>query len=142
MATYIVRIVDRETGLCGVISEVATGEERTFADAQGLLAALAQTEPDPTGRGIGEPDGPPHAGTSQQGAGEADGTVVSIVEPLTRSQLRVCRLAALGKSNPRIAQELFVSRATVESHLHAAYRKLGIASRYALPMALLDAAAA
>ena len=31
-----------------------------------------------------------------------------------------------------------MSRATVESHLHASYRKLGIASRFALPIALVD----
>jgi DNA-binding NarL/FixJ family response regulator len=38
-------------------------------------------------------------------------------------------MASQGLSNPEIAQRLFVTRATVESHLHAAYRKLGIGSR-------------
>jgi DNA-binding NarL/FixJ family response regulator len=38
-------------------------------------------------------------------------------------------MAAEGLSNPEIAQALFVTRATVESHLHAAYRKLDISSR-------------
>jgi len=58
------------------------------------------------------------------------------VDALTPSELRTCRMAAEGLSNPAIAQALFVTRATVESHLHAAYRKLGIKSRAALPEAL------
>lgn len=57
-------------------------------------------------------------------------------DALTASELRTCRMAAEGLSNPAIAQALFVTRATVESHLHAAYRKLGITSRAALPEAL------
>jgi DNA-binding CsgD family transcriptional regulator len=59
-------------------------------------------------------------------------------DALTASELRTCRMAAEGLSNPAIAQALFVTRATVESHLHAAYRKLGITSRGALPEALRD----
>ena len=38
-------------------------------------------------------------------------------------------LAARGRTNREIAQELFVTRRTVETHLGAVYRKLGIASR-------------
>jgi DNA-binding CsgD family transcriptional regulator len=59
-------------------------------------------------------------------------------DALTPSELRTCRMAAEGLSNPTIAQALFVTRATVESHLHAAYRKLGINSRAALPEALRE----
>jgi len=66
------------------------------------------------------------------------------VDALTAAELRVCRLAAAGHSNPEIAQMLFVTRATVESHLHSAYRKLDISSRRDLataiePGALLNA---
>jgi DNA-binding CsgD family transcriptional regulator len=57
-------------------------------------------------------------------------------DALTASELRTCRMAASGMSNPTIAQSLFVTRATVESHLHAAYRKLGITSRKQLTAAL------
>jgi DNA-binding CsgD family transcriptional regulator len=59
-------------------------------------------------------------------------------DALTASELRTCRMAAAGMSNPAIAQSLFVTRATVQSHLHAAYRKLGINSRTDLPAALGD----
>jgi DNA-binding CsgD family transcriptional regulator len=38
--------------------------------------------------------------------------------------------------NREIAQELFVSVKTVETHLGSAYRKLDIASRRELPQAL------
>jgi DNA-binding CsgD family transcriptional regulator len=51
------------------------------------------------------------------------------IDSLTASERRVARLAAEGKSNPQIAQHLYVSRKTVESHLSAIYRKLNINSR-------------
>lgn len=55
---------------------------------------------------------------------------------LTPSERRVADLAAGGRTNREIAQELFVTPKTVEVHLSAAYRKLGIASRHALAGAL------
>ena len=55
------------------------------------------------------------------------------VESLTPSELRVARLAAGGMGNREIAQELFVSVKTVESHLGSVYRKLDITSRRKLP---------
>jgi DNA-binding CsgD family transcriptional regulator len=60
------------------------------------------------------------------------------VEALTPSEVRICRLAAAGNSNPSIASRLFVTRATVESHLHSSYRKLGITSRAQLGAALAE----
>jgi DNA-binding NarL/FixJ family response regulator len=41
----------------------------------------------------------------------------------------VARLAAEGMTNREIAQALFVTAKTVEVHLSATYRKLGIATR-------------
>jgi DNA-binding CsgD family transcriptional regulator len=58
------------------------------------------------------------------------------VDALTTSELRVCQLAADGMSNAEIAQTLFVTRRTVETHLGNAYRKLDIKSRTELPGAL------
>ncbi len=54
------------------------------------------------------------------------------VDALTVSELRVARMAAEGRSNPEIAQALFVSRKTVETHLRHVYAKLGVPSRSAL----------
>ena len=48
---------------------------------------------------------------------------------LTAAQERVARLAAGGLGNREIAELLFVTEKTVEGHLGAAYRKLGIGSR-------------
>jgi len=42
-------------------------------------------------------------------------------------------MAADGRSNPEIAQALFVTIKTVEMHLSATYRKLDIRSRAELP---------
>jgi len=48
---------------------------------------------------------------------------------LTPRQRQVCDLAAAGKGNRAIAQELFLSIKTVETHLAAGYRKLGVNTR-------------
>lgn len=55
---------------------------------------------------------------------------------LTASERRVADLAAAGQSNRDIAQALFVTPKTVEVHLSATYRKLGIRSRRDLAGAL------
>jgi DNA-binding NarL/FixJ family response regulator len=55
---------------------------------------------------------------------------------LTPRQRQVCELAACGKTNRAIAQQLFLSVKTVETHLAAAYEKLGVETREALLGAL------
>ena len=55
--------------------------------------------------------------------------VLSGVDALTPTELRIARMAATGQSNPEIAQGLFVTRKNVEFHLSNAYRKLRIGSR-------------
>jgi DNA-binding CsgD family transcriptional regulator len=56
-------------------------------------------------------------------------TALGGVESLTASERRVTALAAEGRTNRDIAQELYVTPKTVEVHLSNAYRKLGIRSR-------------
>jgi DNA-binding CsgD family transcriptional regulator len=51
------------------------------------------------------------------------------VEALTASELRVARLAAEGRTNRQIAEGLFVTQRTVETHLRHAFQKLDIAGR-------------
>jgi DNA-binding CsgD family transcriptional regulator len=55
---------------------------------------------------------------------------------LTASELRVARLAAEGMTNREIAQALFVTENTIETHLRSVFRKLAIRSRSQLARAL------
>ena len=55
---------------------------------------------------------------------------------LTPRQRQICHLAATGKGNRAIAGELFLSIKTVETHLAAAYRKLGVSARAELAATL------
>jgi DNA-binding CsgD family transcriptional regulator len=52
---------------------------------------------------------------------------------LTPSERRVAELAAVGKTNREIAESLFVTQKTVETHLGHVYDKLGVRSRRKLP---------
>jgi DNA-binding CsgD family transcriptional regulator len=48
---------------------------------------------------------------------------------LTPAEREVVRLVVDGLTNPQIAARLFVSRATVKTHLSHVYAKLGVANR-------------
>ena len=50
-------------------------------------------------------------------------------EPLSERELEVLILIEAGKSNRRIAQELFVTTGTVKTHIRSIYRKLDSHSR-------------
>jgi class 3 adenylate cyclase/DNA-binding CsgD family transcriptional regulator len=60
-------------------------------------------------------------------------------DALTPSELRVVRIAIAGRSNREIAEQLWVTLKTVETHLSRAYRKLGIKTRQELEEALSEA---
>jgi DNA-binding CsgD family transcriptional regulator len=55
---------------------------------------------------------------------------------LTPRERQICELATAGKANRAIANELFLSVKTVETHLAASFRKLGVRSRSQLAQAL------
>jgi DNA-binding CsgD family transcriptional regulator len=61
-------------------------------------------------------------------------------DSLTPSERRVAELAAAGGTNREIAQTLFVTEKTVETHMGRAFRKLTISSRRQLPDVLARAA--
>ena len=62
------------------------------------------------------------------------------LDSLTPSERRVVELAAEGGTNREIAQTLFVTEKTVETHLGRAFRKLDVTSRRQLPDVLAGAA--
>lgn len=57
-------------------------------------------------------------------------------DALTPSELRVAALAGAGRTNNEVAQALFITPKTVDTHLTKAYAKLGISSRRDLAAAL------
>ena len=56
-------------------------------------------------------------------------TALSGVEALTPAEHRVAILAADGLTNREIAEQLYVTQRTVETHLTHAFQKLDITSR-------------
>jgi DNA-binding CsgD family transcriptional regulator len=60
------------------------------------------------------------------------------VESLTPAEYRVAALAAEGHSNPEIAQQLYVTRRTVETHLTHVFQKLGLTTRAELAHGFCD----
>jgi DNA-binding CsgD family transcriptional regulator len=63
-------------------------------------------------------------------------TALTGPDALTSAERRVASLAADGLSNRQIAQHLFITQPTVETHLRHAFQKLGITSRADLPAQL------
>jgi DNA-binding CsgD family transcriptional regulator len=57
-------------------------------------------------------------------------------DKLTAQEAQIAQLARDGLSNPEISARLFISRRTVEYHLHKIFDKLGIGSRSQLARAL------
>ena len=56
-------------------------------------------------------------------------TSIELVKGLTPKQLRVLRCLKQGKMNKQIAEELFVTEATVKAHISAIFKKFNVTSR-------------
>jgi DNA-binding CsgD family transcriptional regulator len=58
---------------------------------------------------------------------------------LTVRQTEILRLAAQGHSRSRISQETGIGQQTVNCHLYAVYKRLGVNGRMALGKAITEA---
>jgi DNA-binding NarL/FixJ family response regulator len=68
--------------------------------------------------------------------GKAGGAGIDL---LTERELQIARLVVDRRTNPEIAAGLFLSKKTIESHLHNMFHKLGVASRVDLARAVEQA---
>ena len=68
----------------------------------------------------------------EQDARETTRATRKQTSPLTRRELEVARLVAMGLSNKQIAARLFISERTAETHLTNMLNKLGLSSRLQL----------
>ncbi|MFF1742103.1 response regulator [Streptomyces mirabilis] len=70
-------------------------------------------------------------GLAAEIVGELVGQVVNPEQDLSHREIEVVRLLAEGRSNRAIAEALYLSEATVKTHLVRVYRKLGVDNRAA-----------
>jgi ATP/maltotriose-dependent transcriptional regulator MalT len=64
------------------------------------------------------------------------GPAGTVLESLTERELQLAMLVFDRKTNPEIANELFLSQKTVETHLRNIFRKVGVSSRVELARAV------
>ena len=135
------RARDEKTRATDVMGQaLALGEQegyvRTFIDEGPAMAVLLSETLEARQRGRLDPANkvPVHYFRKLMAVLERDTTgtalpAARLPEPLSERELEVLQLIAAGKTNRRIATELFVGVGTVKTHINNAYRKLDAHSR-------------
>ena len=109
---------DTDSDTIAAIEAGATGYLLKDAPTQALVAAIRATA---AGETVLSPAVASRLASHVRGGGDS----------LTSREREVLALVAAGTSNRAIARELFVSEATVKTHLVHIYSKLGVADRAA-----------
>ena len=113
---YVRVVADEGAPMAALLARLSTAREKDHAGGPidpDYLAALRHA--------CGPADASPPRRTSAARPGRA--------EPLTDRELEILRLLAAGKSNQRIARDLFVAVDTVKKHVTHVLAKLGAANR-------------
>lgn len=103
--------------------------------APGSSAGSAATSTSGTGVGTGSTAG---AGASSAGSPSAEPSPSPAPAGITEREWDVARLVAQGLANPEIGATLFMSVATVKTHLGRLYQKLQVTNRVQLAIAVLE----
>jgi DNA-binding NarL/FixJ family response regulator len=119
-AGYLTKDVTSEA-LLAAVRDVAAGRTVLDSAVQQRLVELVVTDPAAAGPGPGT--GPSTAPSAAPSAG---------AEGLTPREADVVRLVAQGLNNRQVAKAMFVSEATVKSHLNHILAKLAMQDRAAL----------
>lgn len=109
----------RSTEAVGILLEAADHYQRIGATASGRAVANLLRSQGIRGAKVSHPAPRPHTGWAS----------------LTPTELRVVELISAGYTNRSAADELSVSTNTVNTHLRAVFRKLGVKSRVQLTIA-------
>ncbi|MDO4255071.1 MAG: LuxR C-terminal-related transcriptional regulator [Kocuria sp.] len=103
------------------------------AAAMGDLSLVGYLERTIAARGHTTSAGPvipfPDDGSEDMDTGEVDARAVSLVAVLTAREREIADLAAAGLTNQAIAEEVGLSRRTVEGHMRQVLRKLNLTRR-------------
>ena len=114
-----------EAGAAGFVLKDASAEE-LIAATRAVAGGGAWLDPDVTGRVLGRVRGTPRAPRARAGPGGGARS-----PRLTAREHDVLRLMATGATNPEIAGALYVSEATVKTHVGSIFAKLAVRDRAA-----------
>jgi len=145
-ATRAARLWGADEALREEIGQALSPFDRAHPDYEGLLDAARQRVDDASwraalaeGRAMSAEEAVEYALQPEpdRAVGPAP-SEPSLPTGLSAREVEVLRLVAGGMTNPRIAEELYLSPRTVGQHLRSIYRKFGVHSRAAAAREALE----